>query len=149
MESISGNKGCQFVLEGPAGFYTPLTLAYQASSEFNIQGFIQRLDNYLNKFENNISEIKRDRERKAAELVNARQRQGQPFPQADLLNALRQDNREVMRELQISQKDPSYKSTWRPQSQAGVALPAQAPDNQAISPQIYGPSMSVVETMVR
>jgi hypothetical protein len=58
VESISGNKGCQFVLEGQAGFYTPLSLAYQAGSDFNIQGFIQRLDNYLNKFENNITNSK-------------------------------------------------------------------------------------------
>jgi hypothetical protein len=124
VESISG-KGCQFVLEGQAGFYTPLSLAYQANSEFNIQGFIQKLDNYMNKFENNITEVERDRERKAAELVSARQRQGQPFPQADLLNTLRLDNREVMRELQLSQKNSGYKSAWRPQSQAGIAPTVQ------------------------
>ncbi|MDR2946024.1 MAG: helicase, partial [Candidatus Adiutrix sp.] len=42
VESISG-KGCQFVLEGQAGFYTPMSLTYQAHSDFNIQGFMQRL----------------------------------------------------------------------------------------------------------
>ena len=75
VESLAG-KGCQFVLEGQAGFYTPMTLAYQANTEFNIQGFIQRLDNYLGKFEHNITEVERDRERKAAELVTAIQSQG-------------------------------------------------------------------------
>jgi hypothetical protein len=116
VESVSG-KGCQFVLEGQAGFYTPLTLNYQAHSDFNIQGFIQRLDNYMNKFEAYITETERDREHKAAELINARNMQGQPFPQADLLNSLRQDNREVMRELQLMQNNPSYKSEWNPKSQ--------------------------------
>jgi hypothetical protein len=80
----------------------------------------------MNKFENNINDIEQDKERKAAELASARGRQGQPFPQADLLNTLRQDHREVMRELQLSQNNPGYKSTWRPQSQAEVAAPAKA-----------------------
>jgi hypothetical protein len=29
---------------------------------------------------------------------------------------MRQDNREVLRELQTMQGDPAYKSTWRPAS---------------------------------
>lgn len=109
-------KGCQFVLEGKAGFYTPMSLAYQANSEFSITGFMQRLDNYIGRFEDNIKEVERDKKRKAEELINAKQSQGQPFPQADLLNALRQDSRDVMRELQIMQNDPAYKSEWKPNS---------------------------------
>ena len=112
----SQNKSCQFVLEGQAGYYTPLSLHYPKDSEFSINGFLQRLDNYLNKFEVNITEVEKDLERKKTELVTARQSQGQPFPQADILNALRQDNREVLRELQLMQNDPSYKSEWEPQS---------------------------------
>ena len=112
----SQNRSCQFVLEGQAGYYTPLSLHYPKDSEFSITGFIQRLDNYLNKFEVNITEVEKNLERKAAELIVARQSQGQPFPQAELLNTLRQDNREVMRELQLVQNNPSYNSTWEPQS---------------------------------
>ncbi|MDL2259258.1 hypothetical protein LJB99_00045 [Deltaproteobacteria bacterium OttesenSCG-928-K17] len=104
VESISG-KGCQFVLEGKAGFYTPMTLGYQVNTEFSSQGFLQRPDNYMDKFENNITELERDRERKAAELVIARKSQGKPFPQTDMLNALRHDNRAVLRELQFMQND--------------------------------------------
>ena len=116
VESAAG-KGCHFVLEGQAGFYTPMTLAYQANTEFSIQGFIQRLDNYLNKFENNITDVEHDQERKSAELATARKSQDQPFSHVDLLNALRRDNLDVMRELQLMQSNPDYKSEWRPLSQ--------------------------------
>jgi hypothetical protein len=136
VESIAG-KGCQFVLEGQAGFYTPMSLSYQANTEFNIQGFLQRLDNYLNKFESNIDEIGRDRERKAAELISARQSQGQPFPQAGLLNILRQDNREVMQELNLIQNNPGYKSEWQPKSldMNGRQPKAAAQDSGPVRPQ--------------
>ena len=139
VESVGGkDKGCQFVLEGQAGFYTPMTLSYQANSEFSIQGFLQRLDNYMNKFENNIKEVERDRERKAAELINARQSQGQPFPQADLLNTLRQDNREVIRELQLMQNDPSYKSGWKPSSQKSPQIARQETNCQGLKSNAFG-----------
>ena len=124
-------RGCQFVLEGKTGFYTPMNLLYQTNTEFSIQGFIQRLDNYLSRFESNITDIKHERERKAAELVSARQNQGQSFPQADLLNALRQDNRDVMRELQLARQDPSYKSVWTPASQNMTDKPAKAASQDA------------------
>ena len=144
VEAINSiEKGCQFVLEGQAGFYTPPTLNYLIKSEFSVQGFIQRLDNYLAKFENNITEVERERERKAAELVTARQRQGQSFPQAELLNTLRQDNREVLRELQLMQNNPSYKSEWKPSSdklpeQEKQAAQASETDSPQTSPDEEG-----------
>jgi hypothetical protein len=136
----AGNQCRQFSLKGAAGSYAPASLNYQPNSEFSITGFIQRLDNYLGKFEQNIQDTKKDLQRQNAELAIARQNQGQPFPQMILLEALRQDNREVMRELQISQKDPAYKSSWKPQSQAGVAPIVQAPVYHAVSSEIQGPS---------
>ncbi len=145
VESIG--KGCQFVLEGQTGFYTPLNLAYQANTEFNIQGFIQKLDNYMGRFESNITELQRERERKAAELLSARQSQGQPFPQTDLLNALRQDNREVMRELQLIQKDASYKSAWKPASLDMADKPAKAAaqDSGLSNPQPAEPAVMYIQ----
>ena len=119
-----------------------MSLAYQANSDFNIQGFLQRLDNYLNKFENNITEIECDRERKAVELASARQSQGQPFPQADLLNTLCQDNREVMRELQLSQNNPGYKSIWRPQSQTEEGRSAKISEKSMTSIRIKEADLS-------
>jgi len=107
-------QGCQFVLEGKAGLYNPLNLSYQKGEEFSIHGFISRLDNFLNKFEFNIVEVEKEKAKKAEELVTARQSLGQVFPQQPELEALRQDNREVLRELQHMQNDPTYKSTWRP-----------------------------------
>jgi N12 class adenine-specific DNA methylase/predicted RNA methylase len=124
------NQSRQFSLGGAAGTYAPLSLNYQPNNEFSINGFIQRLDNYLAKFEHNIQDIEEEQGRQAAELDMARQSQGQPFPQMALLEVLRQDSREVMRELQISQKDPHYKSDWRPQSQIGTTPTIQAPEDQ-------------------
>lgn len=112
----SGKDGCQFLLEGEAGIYQPDNLRYGPESKFDIHGFIQRLDNYLGKFESFIENAKTDGKRQAQELIVAKERQGQPFPQMELLETLREDNSRVMAELMLTQKDPSYKSGWRPKS---------------------------------
>jgi len=105
-------QGCQFVLEGKTGLFNPLNLSYHKGDEFSLQGFMQRLDNFLNKFEANIGEVEKEKVRKAEELVTARQSMGQVFPQQAELEGLRRDNRDVLRELQLMQNDPTYKSTW-------------------------------------
>ena len=115
-------QGCQFVLEGKKGLYNPLNLSFKKGDEFSIQGFIQRLDNFLNRFEGIIEETEKEKIKKAEELVTARQSLGQAFPHQAELEALRQDNREVLRELQLMQNDPTYKSTWRPSNRKDVAV---------------------------
>ena len=114
------------MLDSETTRYVPPSLNYQPNSEFSINGFFQRLDNYLGKFEQNIQAAEKDLEHQNAALITARQGLGQGFPHMALLEALRQDNREVMHELQISQKDPNYTSSWKPQSQAG-RLPLASP----------------------
>jgi hypothetical protein len=106
----------QFTLESEAGRYTPPTLNYQPNNDFSITGFLQRLDNVLGKFESKLQEVEKDLLRQKAELATAKQSQGQPFPRMELLEALRRDNREVMAELRLMQKNPSYKSEWEPSS---------------------------------
>jgi hypothetical protein len=57
-------QGCQFVLEGKNGLYNPLNLSYQKGDEFSIHGFIQRMDNFMNKFEANIEEVEKEKRQK-------------------------------------------------------------------------------------
>jgi hypothetical protein len=117
VESAHNGLSQQFILEGQAGRYQPMSLSYQTGQEFSINGFIQRLDNVLGGFERNIQDVENVRDHQTAELATARQNLGLAFPHLAQLEALRQDNREVMRELRISQNDPAYKSAWRPKSQ--------------------------------
>jgi hypothetical protein len=113
-------QGRQFMLESETTRYAPPSLNYQPNSEFSINGFFQRLENFLGKFEQNIRDTEKDLEHQSAALVTARQGLGQSFPQMALLETLRQDNREVMRELQLMRDNPSYKSEWKPKSRQEV-----------------------------
>ena len=89
-------------------------MSFKKGDEFSIQGFIQRLDNFLNRFEGIIEETEKEKVKKAEELVTARQSLGQIFPHQAELEALRQDNREVLKELQLMQNDPlSQIRHWR------------------------------------
>ena len=75
-------------------------------------------DNYLDKLEARIQEALDTKTKKATELQSAYKNRGQVFPQMELLEALKSDNREVMAELQRMRKEPAYKSAWEPKSQS-------------------------------
>ncbi len=105
---------CRFTLTGKTNSYSPDSLKYGHGNNFHINGFFQRMDNYLARFEGFIQDIEQSAQRRARELKTAQKSHGQPFPHQARLESLRQDNREVLRELQIAQKDPSYKSAWKP-----------------------------------
>ncbi|MDR1044151.1 MAG: helicase, partial [Candidatus Adiutrix sp.] len=110
----SGSR--QFAVEGRTGRHSSSTLGYRPGDDFNINGFLQRLDNFLDKFESKIEEALETKKKKAAELQTACQSRGRRFPQMALLEALKADNREVMVELQKMRKAPAYKSAWEPSS---------------------------------
>ena len=110
------NEGCQFGVKGSAGYYQPENLRYLKGTKFDINGFLHRMDNFLNKFEQGIGQIEDAADRQAKELETAKASRGQVFPEMAKLEALREDNSQVIAELRLTQKDPSYKSTWQPKS---------------------------------
>lgn len=112
----------QFILAGKAGSYLPDTLSYGLQDSFSITGFLQRIDNFMSKFENFIKDSEIQKEKAAAELIVAKENLGKPFPQELLLKTLRQDNIEVIRELTLTRKNPKYKSAWQPMSMDGGKL---------------------------
>ena len=112
--TILGSR--QFTLDCGSGQHSPSVLCYKPGDDFNINGFIQRVDNYMDKFEARIQDALDTKKRKAAELQTAYKSRGQVFPQMELLEALKSDNREVMAELQRMRKEPAYKSAWVPKS---------------------------------
>jgi len=111
-------KGCLFSvksnLEGLP--YYPDNLRYSKDNKFDIGGFLQRLDNFLGRFETMIEGQEKLAQKNARELETALASRGQEFPHMKMLEALREDNRQVMAELRLAQKDPAYKSTWQPKS---------------------------------
>lgn len=112
----------QFILTGQAGSYLPDTLSYGLQDSFSVSGFLQRADNFMNKFEKFIKDTEIQKEKAAAELIVARENLGKPFPQELLLKTLRQDNIEAIRELTLTRKNPKYKSAWQPMSMDGGKL---------------------------
>ena len=108
----------RFSLSGAGQRHNPENLDYPVNGEFSFNGFIQRLDNFLDRFEEQVKGVDTRLEKNLKELETAKKSQGLPFPQMELLETLRSDSREVIRELQISQKDSRYKSDWKPRSQA-------------------------------
>lgn len=125
-----GDKLC-FALRGAGQPHYPGNLEYSADGEFSFNGFIKRLDNFLDRFEEQVKGVETRLEKSLKELETAKQNRGRPFPQAELLEALRSDNREVIRELQISQKDPGYKSNWKPKSRELAAAQEKEPARAA------------------
>ena len=133
-------QGCQFVLEGKTGLHNPVNLLYRTGDEFSPAGFLQRLDNFLDRFEVRIEETEKEKIRQAEELVTARRSQGRVFPHLAELEALRRDNREVLAELRKFNHEPGYKSVWRPsgQTQAAGAKPPRG-GAEAADPELQRP----------
>ncbi len=107
----------QFVLTG-ADSYEPENLRYRAEEKFSINGFIQRIDNFMGQFEDWRQDAEMTGEKERREYANAVAERGKPFPQQHHLEALRQDVRDVMTELKLMQADDNYVSNWKPMSMA-------------------------------
>nr|WP_272885928.1 helicase C-terminal domain-containing protein [Stutzerimonas stutzeri] len=97
--------------------YEPDNMRYSKDDSFSLNGFINRMDNFLDKFEAWRAAAEHGRHREKEELQKAVAEKAKPFSQQARLEALRQDVRDVMSELKIMQGDPEYVSTWKPSSQ--------------------------------
>ncbi len=94
--------------------YQPNNLAYKKDDKFSVSGFLQRLDNYVDSFERQISDVHAKLARDQAELEKAKEQLSRPFKDMSKLERLRKDNSEILIELKKMQKDESYVSTWKP-----------------------------------
>jgi N12 class adenine-specific DNA methylase/predicted RNA methylase len=105
----------QFAVTG-ADRYAPENLGYNRESDFSLNGFIARLDNFMAKLEGQLRFVEETRRREKLEYEKAEQEYNKPFPQRQRLETLRQDVHEVMTELKRMQADDNYVSEWKPQS---------------------------------
>lgn len=119
----------RFVLEG-ASTHEPDNLKYRSEDKFSLSGFVNRVDNYLSKFEGWREEAHHKLQQERLEYQAAKQALGKPFPQQERLELLRQDVREVMTELKKMQADDHYVSEWKPKSQQVPAKEHQSVHTQ-------------------
>lgn len=110
-----------FKLNG-ADEHEPSNLRYTLKDgelEFSLSGFLRRIDNYLTTtLPDEVEYHQKSLQSEKGELEDLRQKlQAEPeFLDKHRLELLRQDGTEVLNELQKSQKNPDYKSTWQPRS---------------------------------
>lgn len=105
----------QFSLVGDKR-HNPGNLTYDKDDKFSVSGFINRLDNYLDSFDEEIPDIEYQRKKDRIELEKLRQEVGKPFTDMAKLEMLRKDASEVMVELKKMQADDNYVSNWKPAS---------------------------------
>jgi N12 class adenine-specific DNA methylase len=96
--------------------YEPDNLVYRTDDKFSLSGFINRLDNFLERFEGWRADAESSRLKETEELSKAKVEKGKPFHQQSRLENLREDSRDVMTELKLMQADDSYRSSWIPKS---------------------------------
>ena len=96
--------------------HTPANLVYHSGDDFSGRGFLNRLDNALKSFENTREDAEETRDREKREHSKALAELELPFPQLGHLQALREDVRDVMKELKIMQGDSNYVSAWQPRT---------------------------------
>lgn len=111
----------QFVIKG-ALTYQPDNMAYTVEDKFSVNGFVQRLDNFMAQFEGRIAGAEAARAKELAELEKAKAELQKPFPQQRMLELLRKDVGDVMVELKRMQNDANYVSDWQPTSRDPGAL---------------------------
>jgi len=105
----------QFCVHGGA-VHEPENLLYWADDKFSAPGFLQRLDNFLDRFEQRKAEAGAAHRREKEELGRAKGELAKPFARQRELEDLRADVREVMAELKKMQGDDGYVSSWVPRS---------------------------------
>jgi len=94
----------------------PGNLTYDKSDKFSITGFVQRLDNFLDSFEEEIQDIYQRQDKEKTELEKLKMEMGKPFQDLEKLTMLRLDANEVLVELKKMQADDNYISSWKPAS---------------------------------
>lgn len=116
----------QFALNG-IDRYKPENLCYRAGEKFSINGFINRIDNFMGRFEDWRQETEKSREKELREYGKTQIEKDKPFAQKEQLETLRQDVRDVMTELKLMQADDNYVSQWQPRSRRAENLGTQQP----------------------
>lgn len=94
--------------------YSPENLTYHKDDKFSVTGFIQRLDNFANDFEERIVSANEKKDNELAECVKAKADLGRPFAQLRELELTRKNLGDVMAELRKMQDNAAYVSTWQP-----------------------------------
>lgn len=115
----------QFVITG-ADNHAPRNLEYNKDDEFSINGFVNRINNYVNGFEDKVKAIEQTLVNDLVELKKAVVEKEKPFTQLRKLEILRQDSADVLNELKKLQGDDNYVSTWKPQSLDTTEEPEKA-----------------------
>lgn len=122
IEVSSIHERIEFSIKGERE-YRPDNLEYSKDDKFSVNGFIQRLDNFLNAFEERIVSTSQKKENELAECVKAKADLGRPFAQLRELELTRKNFGDVMAELRKMQDNSSYVSTWTPATLESI--PAQ------------------------
>jgi len=104
--------------------YQPENLVYEKEDKFSVAGFLQRVDNYLNAFEECIDIAGQKKENELAELAKAKADLGRPFAQLRELELTRKNLGDVMTELRKMQDNAAYVSTWQPATLESIAAPS-------------------------
>jgi len=106
----------QFGVKGE-GLHEPENLRYWVTDKFSVNGFVSRIDNFVQRFEVWRDDAEDTRRREQAEHGRVRAELAKPFSKQQQLEELRADVRDVMAELKLMQADDAYVSAWRPRSQ--------------------------------
>lgn len=110
----------EFSLKGEK-VYRPDNLQYDKDDKFSATGFLQRIDNYVDDFENWIVSSNEKKVREIAECAKAQSELGRPFAQMRELELVRKNVGDVMSELRKMQDDNTYVSTWTPATLDAIA----------------------------
>lgn len=103
----------EFTIKGERQ-YRPDNLRYDKEDKFSVTGFLQRLDNFMDDFEQRVVSTNQKRDNEVAERVKALADLGRPFPQMRELELVRKNLGDVMTELRKMQDNAGYVSTWTP-----------------------------------
>jgi hypothetical protein len=115
---VSDAEGFRFALKGNGEQeFQPDNLIYSYDDKVSISGWLQRLDNFLDKgLEQSFQTYKGNLEREIAELATVQAALGQEFQQKDELALTRENHSAVMRELKRMQDESGYVSAWEPKT---------------------------------
>ena len=116
IEVFARRDQLQFAVKGEA-LHEPENLRYCVTDKFSVNGFVSRVDNFLQRFEVWRDDAGEARRREQAEHERVCAELAKPFSKQQLLEELRADVRDVMAELKLMQANDAYVSDWRPRSQ--------------------------------
>nr|WP_238984958.1 hypothetical protein [Candidatus Glomeribacter gigasporarum] len=94
--------------------YEPTNLQYRKEDQFSVTGFVQRMDHFLDTFEESIESVRNRCVNEKAELDKVKRELDKPFVQLRELELVRKNASDVMVEMKKMQDDPDYVSTWKP-----------------------------------